>query len=341
MSAIRKTLQFFSRYLKKRYTKLTIISHQVKLENAQDLIFDEYIPSKKIIGTVVFTHGMTRSAYKDPRIVDFCKAMASCGYRMLVPLFPKIKALDVSVDSVNDIADSLRYFIEKKISTEAKLAVFSVSFSGAQALRAMTSDDINSRVCAFLALGTAHNYLTTFEKILDPTGPAEAYVKMLMLHNVLQHSDKAYTNSLKAAINSAIDDAYENNDPNNLAQHKNNLPIEEQAYYEKLINQLFNTKSIYHNYLETIQKLQTDFECSGDLSKLSMPISLIHSTYDRVLMPEESKVLFANLQNNNVPTKLTITGLMDHVNTQFSIKQVKQAWQLLKGFEYFFKHIKH
>jgi hypothetical protein len=338
MKNLLRTIQFFRTYLKKQFADITVKQQVICQENGKELHFDEYIPQNKILGTIVFTHGMTRLAYKDIRINEFCRAMASCGYRMLAPLYPRIQALDVTIDSVNDIAESLRTFIAQGYTTRGKLAVFSVSFSGAQALRAISTEDIAPHISALLALGTANSYLSTFKKILDPTGPADAYVKMLMLHNVLLHSGEDYQMPLRTAVNSAIDDAYQHNEPERLIDYAAELTPDLQTQYKALIDSLFTSDNIFSRYQTTIDSLEKKFIESGNLSTLKTPVSLIHSIHDRVLMPSESEALYQFLKDNNIHAHLTITTLMDHVNTHFSVRDIKQAWRLLQGFNFFFKH---
>lgn len=340
MSQYLRTIKFFKTFLKQKYADIQIEKQHLVQENGKILKFDDYVPAKKCLGTIVFTHGMTRLANQDNRIQNFCKAMASVGYRMLAPAYPSIKALDITTESITDIADSLRCFIKNDFTTCGKLSIFSVSFSGAQALRAICASDIAPHVNALLALGTANSYISTFQKILDPSGPADLYVKMLLLHNVLLHSGKDYPEQLRRVINLAIDDAYQNNNPDNLAQYGDELPENIQVNYLELIKKLLTSDHIFTDYIATIERIEQQFLQTGDLKQLKTAVCLIHSDKDKVLMPSESQQLFQILQTSNIKTSLTITPLLDHVNAQFSLRRIKEVWQLVNGFNFFFTHAK-
>lgn len=340
MSQLLRTLRFFTVFLKQRYSQIEINQSRLIDKNGYTLTFDDYNPKKKCIGTIVFTHGMTRKANQDERIRSFGKAMATIGYRMLVPLYPHIQKLDVTVESINDIKQSLMCFIEHGYTSNDKLSIFSVSFSGAQALRAISDPAIAPHICSFLALGTANSYISTFKKILEPNNNADCYVKLLLLHNLLLHSEKEYPDELHNTIQHAIDDAYDNNDIQTLSQHGEILTKDLQEQYLNLLEKLFKTDQIFIEHRDTIEEIEQKFINSGDLTQLKTPICLIHSENDQVLMPCESEALYTILSENNIPCSLTITPLLDHVDTNFSMKQIKQAWQLLKGFNFFFKHAK-
>lgn len=340
MSQILRTITFFKVFLKQQFAEIEINQQHLIQADGSMLKFDEYIPAKKCLGTIVFTHGMTRLANQDQRIRNFCRAMATIGYRMLAPAYPHIKALDITVESISDIADSIRTFIRHGYTTNDKLALFSVSFSGAQALRAISEPDIAPHVSALLALGTASSYISTFKKILDPHGPAELYVKMLLLHNILLHSEHNYPEPLCSTINAAIDDAYENNNPENLKTYAEKLPDDLRQQYLTLLTKLTATDEIFTDNLKTIEKIEHAFLQTGDLSQLKTAVCLIHSDKDKVLMPCESEQLYSLLKASKVKTSLTITPLLDHVNAQFSLRRIKQAWQLVSGFNFFFNHAK-
>ena len=336
MNQILRTITFFKVYLKQQFAEIEVNQQHLIQADGSMLKFDEYLPMKKCLGTIVFTHGMTRLANRDQRIINFCRAMASVGYRMLAPAYPHIKALDITVESITDIADSIRTFIKHGYTTHNQLAVFSVSFSGAQALRAISAADIAPHVCSVLALGTANSYISTFKKILDPNGPAELYVKMLLLHNVLLHSQQDYPEALCSAINAAIDDAYQHNNPENLTRYADALPEALRLQYLDLLTNLTTSDKIFTDNLDTIEKIEQDFLRSGDLTQLKTAVCLIHSDKDKVLMPCESEQLYALLKASNINSRLTITPLLNHVNTQFSLRHIKQVWQLVSGFNFFF-----
>lgn len=340
MSQILRTITFFKIFLKRKFANIEINQQHLIQADGSMLKFDEYLPIKKCQGTIVFTHGMTRLANQDQRIRNFCMAMASVGYRMLAPAYPRIKALDITVESITDIADSIRTFIKHDYTTKNKLALFSVSFSGAQALRAISAPDIAPHISTLLALGTANSYISTFKKILDPNGPAELYVKMLLLHNVLLHREQAYPKELCTAINVAIDDAYKNNNSKNLTIYADGLPEDLRLEYLELLEKLTTSDKIFTEHTKTIEKIEQEFLQAGDLAQLKTAICLIHSDRDKVLMPCESEQLYAFLKANKIKTSLTITPLLDHVNTQFSLRRIKQAWQLISGFNFFFTQTK-
>ncbi|MGH9595796.1 MAG: alpha/beta hydrolase, partial [Edaphobacter sp.] len=80
---------------------------------------------------LVVLHGVHHLGMDEPRLVNFARAMASCGLRVLTPQLPGIADYHVDRSSMQVIGDSARWFSGR---TGGQVGVLGLSFSGGLAL---------------------------------------------------------------------------------------------------------------------------------------------------------------------------------------------------------------
>jgi pimeloyl-ACP methyl ester carboxylesterase len=240
------------------------------------------------------------------------------------------------VDSVYDIAQSITALVEQGICTHGKLAIFSVSFSGIQALHAAAQDTVRDKVSGILALGTGYTYHTTFQHAFASGSEADLYTQLILLRNLILLSNVGNA-ELDQAFLLAVEYVYKNNDMAQLNTIiSENFSEECKRQFEVYIEDLQSERTFLQKYANTIKELDFAFTASGDLANLKCPVFLVHSVSDKVLMPSESIALYRKLKSQHISVTLTITPLLEHVDHQISLRKVRELFALLNNFAGFF-----
>lgn len=336
-----------------RAIKFSILSAQERIPEVQ---FDELVvPSaernyktdryrplhKKPFATLVFTHGMSRLAHRDPRLINTAKRLVALGYEVLVPLFPEVQALDIGPNIKDDFLNCFTSIIREKLCINDHFSIVAASFSVAQVVRVIGQPALAQHITAMLAFGGNFSYSDSLAFLLREQGTKDIYCRTIVLRHVLKNTaPKHYTSDIETVLSKIIDDNFEDNVAIDANQYCAALNEQDKQFLFPYVNNLLKLDELWRKNIVWIEGLDEQFNHDAHIENITSPISLIHSQTDGVVEPIESEKTYQWLKDNGVPCRLVITPLLDHVEHNFSLKLFPDLLRLLAGFYYFFKSAK-
>ena len=118
-----------------------------------NLVLDHYERGGTVVGTLIFIHGMSALGREDPRVVHLAGALAAAGYRVLIPDFPSIRALEIRRQQPDEVLAQLETLAADRQLVPGVFSLMAVSFSGVFALRAACSKRLAPRICGLCLIG--------------------------------------------------------------------------------------------------------------------------------------------------------------------------------------------
>jgi hypothetical protein len=97
---------------------------------------DLYLPGEPAAAGIVLVPGLTPKGRNDARIVEFANTLARARFRVLVPDLVRMRALQVSADDAEPIADAIAY-LGASDDADRPLGVAAVSFAVGPAVLAL------------------------------------------------------------------------------------------------------------------------------------------------------------------------------------------------------------
>jgi dienelactone hydrolase len=283
----------------------------------------------------VVLHGVHHLGIEEPRLVNFAKAMASCGLRVLTPELPGIKDYHIDLGSVRVIEESTRWFAGQ---TGGPVGVLGLSFSGGLALVAAGNPAYRKDFKFVLAVGSqdemahvANFYLTGTE--VRPDGSTERLTPHEYGPLVLEyeHLEDFVPAEDEDAIRPVLrEHLYENRSAEELAEAK--LNAREKAESAELMDS---------NSASTKAKLAaSDVKHSQEMEELSphellptmtTPVYLLHGEADNII-PAAETLWIANELPRSTLREALVSPVLSHVNLDEAKPRLKDQWQLVHFF---------
>ncbi|PIQ44249.1 MAG: hypothetical protein COW05_00090 [Gammaproteobacteria bacterium CG12_big_fil_rev_8_21_14_0_65_46_12] len=326
----------FLRALQKPDKKILPKSIELSM-NDQRFAADRYEGEVTTKGTILFVHGMTPYGYRDPRMQDLGRAAAMCGYRAVIPNFPRIQQGLIETASIEEIIKVIQCVTDDyDLAPSGTVGIFTASFSGSICIRAIAQDSVRDRVKALLIIGGCNNPSACFGDILrEPS--RDRYAKLILVKNFAKAVVEADI-VLGRALSCAIEDAYQNGHKSNAYEnYVAHLSHGERDRVTQFIRPIFKQGVLQvAHYDREIKGLHEAFMRWSNVSNIAARVVLVHSVSDNVISPAESQALFKELQSHGVDARLVITPLLDHANFKFRPKYIIDLCRLLKAFNDFF-----
>jgi dienelactone hydrolase len=283
----------------------------------------------------VVLHGVHHLGIEEPRLVNFAKAMASCGLRVLTPELPGIKDYHVDLGSVRVIEESTRWFAGQ---TGGPVGVLGLSFSGGLALVAAGNPAYRKDFKFVLAVGSqdemahvANFYLTGTE--VRPDGSTERltpheYGPLVLAYEHLE--DFVPTQDEEAIRPVLREHLYENRNAEELADAK--LTASQKAEAAELMDS---------NSAVTKAKLAaSDMKHAREMEELSphellptmtTPVYLLHGEADNIIPAAETLWIANELPRTTLKEEL-VSPVLSHVNLDEAKPRVSDQWRLVHFF---------
>lgn len=297
---------------------------------------DIYEPPARPRGTIVFVHGMTFRAHRDLRQIRACRVLAGAGFRVVAPRIPDLATVRVSMDGLIQVSAALRAIADRPdLCPSRKVGVFSVSYSAALCLLAAARPELEGRVAAICALGTYSDGLGWVRWIVEDDA-ADPYARLILLRNFAPALLGSQPN-IEAALEATISDLNAGEESLRLPTVWETLSEDERARFLRLRDDSAYQRSLGREIVarglhEVFRSL-----CPADaVPRLRFPIALIHGATDHVIPPEESRGLHALLTASGAPSRLVVTTLLTHGDTQVGLHALRDAYDLLATFAHFF-----
>jgi pimeloyl-ACP methyl ester carboxylesterase len=270
----------------------------------------------------------------EPRLMNFARAMASCGLRVLTPQLPGIADYRVDRNSVQVIGDSARWFAEQ---TGGRVGVLGLSFSGGLALVATSEPQYRPDFKFVLTVGSqdamdhvANYYLTGQEA--RPNGTVESlkpheYGPLVLEYEHLEDFVPAEDESeIRPVLQEHL---YEDKSAETAAE--STLNARQKAEVLELMNSgSAATKTMLAasdaKHLAEMKELSPE----GKLRTMTTPVYLLHGQADNIIPAAETLWIAKELPKGTLQAEL-ISPVLSHLDLEDK-PGVRDQWRLIHFF---------
>lgn len=295
----------------------------------EELLADVYLPRHRPRATVLFVHGMSPRGNEDPRLVNACRALAAAGCRVVAPRYPEVVALRLSPLTARRIVGSVR-----ALSRDERIGLFSVSFSGSLSLLAAGDPRVADRLSALLILGGAARPRAVLEHALGAPD-TDPYVWRICLANWLPRlvpDSEPVAEALRVAVH---DDSW-NREPALYPRALAALSREHQALVASLESPAerlrLGARALPGADIDSLSPMPA-------LPSVRAAVALVHGATDDVVPADESALLYERLRSHGVPSRLTVTRLITHGDTDPRLRTLAEAPSLVRTFAWWFARL--
>jgi dienelactone hydrolase len=131
-------------------------------------------PSRQTRRTLLLIPGVHRDGINESRLVGLAEDLAATGYGVLTIAAPDLQRFKITPQVTDTIEDAVKWTSEQpQFSTDGKIGIVGISFSGGLSIVAAGRDSIKDRVAFVMSFGghgdlaRAMHYLTTGEVLGD------------------------------------------------------------------------------------------------------------------------------------------------------------------------------
>jgi pimeloyl-ACP methyl ester carboxylesterase len=330
---------------------LHLQTKELALENTEEIEIpkkngrlkaDVYFPfKKKYKGTIISINGLAPKGNRDPRIIKVNQSLQKAGYVVVCPFFEEICNYKISLNNIQDIKDSITYIAQQSnLAPTNRVSILSPSFSGALSLIAASDQEISKYISTICTIGAYGNVETILENLFS-IQEMDEYGRMILLYNFLPLSIGNKPNIIKAFYYSALDNYYKYFDPR-LDNHLAKMTQKDREFFFQIKNDSDFRMKHWNNILikgGESRILLTELSVLTHISKINLPILLVHGKEDDVVPSAESILVYDLLQKLKVKSKLCVTNLISHGDTGMDAKSLKQIPKVVNSFAFFFEHI--
>jgi len=301
-----------------------------------ELVLDRYLPGGKVLGTVVFIHGMSVLGRRDPRIVNLAQALAAAGCRVLIPAFHSIQNLEIRHQQPDEVQQLLELLVaDQELCPDQMFSVMAVSFSGVFALRAACSVHLGRRIRCLCLIGGYYDINTVCSFLIN-ANRSDPYGKLLILRNYyreIEPESRAFHQVLDRCIEECID---KKNCWNARTALDTSDSVERRIY--RLLTDSLEREIFRKKVIEVFDQGWSGYRTQLDFIFSKTRVLLIHGRDDRVIPAGESRRLARQLVKQKIPVYLCVTRFLSHGDTVIRLSQLLELYRLLGGFAWFFRY---
>jgi pimeloyl-ACP methyl ester carboxylesterase len=277
---------------------------------------------------------MSTLGREDPRIVNLAGALANAGYRVLIPDFPSIRALEIRRQQPGEVLAQLETLAEDPQLVPGVFSLMAVSFSAVFALRAACSKRLAPRICGLCLIGGYYDpgVVSSFLLRANRSDPYGQLLVLRSFYREVEPQNATFHQVLNRCISENIeqtnawsaDQALDRSDPVEGWVYQMLMdPVERERLDAKVTRAFVNE---WHGYQSKLDFVYPD-----------TPVFLIHGRDDRLIPSGESKRLARRLLDEKIPAYLCITRFLSHGDSAIRLGQLPELARLLRGFAWFFQ----
>jgi pimeloyl-ACP methyl ester carboxylesterase len=295
-----------------------------------------YLPDRQpgAPGLVVL-HGVHHLGIEEPRLVNFARAMASCGLQVLTPELPGIKDYHVDLGSVRVIEGSARWFAGR---TGGPVGVLGLSFSGGLALVAAGNPVYQKDFKFVFAVGSqdemthvANFYLTGKEARPDGTTERLTPHEYGPLVLEYEHLEDFVPLEDEEAIRPVLrEHLYENSSAEELAEARLN-PRQKAEAAALMDSGSAVTKAKLAASDQKHAKEMEELSPQGLLPTMTTPVYLLHGQADNIIPAAETLWMAKELPRATL-REVLVSPVLSHVNLDEAKPRVPDQWRLVHFF---------
>ncbi|HXQ26783.1 MAG TPA: alpha/beta fold hydrolase [Candidatus Acidoferrales bacterium] len=263
-------------------------------------------------------HGIHHLGIDEPRLMNFCHAVAESGFAVLTPQLDALADYHVDDASIVTIGESAAWF-DQRLGGR-RVMVTGVSFAGGLSLLAARNPTYASHMRALVLMGAyddlarVSRFLATSEEEL-PDGrsipfPAHDYGASVFVY---AHLDQFFPAADLSAAHEALRDwLWEQ--PDKAEQALAQLSPASRATMEALLARRIDV--VRERILGAIQADRAELAAlspHGQISDLRVPVFILHGADDNVIPPAESRWLEREVPDSQL-REVLITTAFSHVD---------------------------
>ena len=267
--------------------------------------YDLYEPAAAIRGPFVVVQGLALQGERDPRLVNFSRALAESGIPAAVVALPELKACRFDEADVGAIIDLVT---ELSSASGQKIGIVGFSLGAGLALVAAADERISDIVDPVLLFGPYYSLLDLRNLILEQAN--------FRPRNNEQWDDYIWIRMV-LAYRSIDSLELEDDDKRELAEllanfcHEPSLQLKMQ-FYERVLRDI-DIEPLCHQFIE--DRAIAELSPSDRLSSVTGRVLILHDQYDNLIPPGQSEKIMAELRSRREGTtqKLLVTPILSHV----------------------------
>jgi pimeloyl-ACP methyl ester carboxylesterase len=279
---------------------------------------------------LVLVPGINYLGIDEPRLEAFARSMAACGLRVLTPELPGTRDYRIEPRDIQAVGDSAAWL---RHASGRRVGLIGLSFSGSLALMAAARQPYSKDVSFVFAVGAyddlyrlATFYATGADPLPDgnveriaPNDYGPWVVEYEHLEDFVPAADVP---PIRAALRARLYD-----DPG-LEQHAiAKLTSRQKAEYKKLLNVTRNSWALAVSNKKNAAEMAA-ISPHGHLSRLNVPVYLLHGRKDDLIPFAESKWLARDLPPGTLQEAL-ISPVIVHVTTGGGSAGWWDKWRLV------------
>jgi pimeloyl-ACP methyl ester carboxylesterase len=279
--------------------------------------YDFYEPAEATGSPFVVLQGLTLQGERDPRLVNFSRALARSGIPAAAVELPELKACRFDRSDVDAIVDLVK---ELSSGSDQKIGIIGFSLGAGLALVAAADEGIADIVDPLLLFGPYYSLLDLRNTILEQ--------KNIRLANDEQWDDFIWIRMVLAYR--AIDSLeLEDDDKKELIDLLTNFCHEpslqrKMQFYERVLNNM-DIEPLCHRFVE--DNVIADLSPQGKLTSISGRVLILHDCYDNLISPGQSEKIMEELRSRRDGSvqRLLVTPILSHVT-------IRSVWKFLDVF---------
>jgi pimeloyl-ACP methyl ester carboxylesterase len=299
---------------------------------------DVYRPvgARATAGTILFVHGMTAFAQRDPRIVDVCRHLTISGCAVVAPRYDEFATFSTDPATIGLIEQTIAALVRDPdlAPPGGRVGVFSTSFSAGYCLIAARRPETAALVRALCLIGGIYSAEGIERLLLDPHG--DLFARQVVLLNYL-HLATGARPGVARALRAALEDGSYARALPELPRVLEALPAEDRDLFSRLMTD----HELRLSYRESIRPALAAATAElSDLETLDAPVVLVHGEQDPVMPSSESRRLFEALVRSGADARLDVTPLLGHSDVvRLGPEIVPAMARLLGSFGLFFREV--
>jgi len=290
-------------------------------------------------GTILAVGGMSVRGNRDPRLVAICRAMARCGFLVIIPSFVDIERFMIKEETVRTIADAIGAIAgARDLCPTGRVSVFAPSFSAGMCLIAASLPEVAASVVSICAVGAFGNVDTVLRFILTEQS-CDEYARMIILRNFIHHSIGRNPRIERALEAAYLDNGFHSEEPE-LPSCMERLGISERRLFQLLRNDPESRMKHWRRIVKRssgVRRMLNGLSVVSSLYGIKARVVLVHGAEDRVIPPSESVLLHERLVILKKDARLLLTPLISHGDVRLSPAMLPDILRLLGAFAHFFR----
>lgn len=279
--------------------------------------YDWYEPAGASAKTFILVSGLTMRGHRDPRLVNFARAMALSGVRAAAVASPGLMSgrfEERDVDAISDLA--------RELAAESGGPVGVVAFSAGAglALAAAARPELIGRLDPLILFGAYYSLpalLTEMGRQMrgTPSGPTaeDDYIWLLMWSAYADLDNMSFSEQERRELIQILRDYCTGPTPEEKREFFNRVLQDRLPQIQKAADERHRAQSP-----EALDRLSPE----GKLEKITARVFLLHDLHDSLIPPEHARQILAELTRQSAPSthQLLVTPLLSHVNARAALR---------------------